>query len=196
MVRNADLGLLLPAAREGSREALGEVLAACNHYLLWVARRHLDPDLLPKGGASDMVQETLLEAHRDFSQFRGESDAELLAWLRRLLRNNIANFARHHRAAKRGAGREVPLSVTYAGSTSGNAARPEAAAERADEEEMFERLVDRLPADIRRVMTQWYAGQSFAEIGLELGRSQNAVRMVWMRAVERLQKEAAVEADR
>lgn len=179
----------LPAAREGSREALGEVLAACRHYLLWVARRHLDPDLLPKGGASDLVQETLLEAHRDFSQFRGESDAQLLAWLRRLLRNNIANFVRHHRAAKRGAGREVPLSAAIDDvATHG---RPDSAVEHADEAAVFVRLVDRLPADSRRVITMWYEGKSFAEIGMELGRTPNAVRMVWMRAVEKLQALAA-----
>ena len=193
MVRAAELETLLPAAREGSREALGEVLAACRQYLLWVARRHLDPDLMPKGGASDLVQETLLEAHRDFSQFRGESDAELLAWLRRLLRNNIANFVRHHKAAKRGAGREVPLGDTHDDVAAGGR-RPEAAVEDADEAEAFTRLVGKLPADARRVLTLWYAGQSFAEIGLEMGKSPNAVRMVWMRAVEKLQRLAVDEA--
>jgi RNA polymerase sigma-70 factor (ECF subfamily) len=181
----------LTAARAGSRDALGQVLAASRQYLLWVARRHLDPDLLPKGGASDLVQETLLEAHRDFSQFRGESDAELLAWLRRLLRNNISNFVRHHKAAKREAGREMPLTDLC---TEAAAIRPpEADVEEADEVAAFQRLVGRLAPDSRRVIVLWYEGQSFAEIGLEMGRSPNAVRMVWVRAVEKLQRLAAGE---
>jgi RNA polymerase sigma-70 factor (ECF subfamily) len=183
----------LPAARGGSREALGEVLAACRQYLLWVARRHLDRDLQPKAGASDLVQETLLEAHRDFSQFRGESDAELLAWLRRLLRNNIANFVRHHKSAKRGAGREVPLADT--GDVAAAGPRPEAPVEQADELAAFARLSERLPPDSRRVITLWFEGRSFAEIGVESGRSPNAVRMVWMRAVEKLKWLAGAETD-
>ena len=53
---------LLVAARRGSREALGNALEACRRYLLAIASRELDPDLRGKGGASDLVQETFLEA--------------------------------------------------------------------------------------------------------------------------------------
>src|SRR5262245_50318676 len=100
----------LPAARAGSQEALGLALEACRNYLLLIAERELDPDLRAKGGASDLVQETFLEAFRDFSRFHGTSEVELLAWLRQLLLHNLANFARRYRdTAKRQVGREVPL---------------------------------------------------------------------------------------
>src|SRR5262245_29910755 len=100
----------LPAARAGSRDALGQALDACRHYLLRIAQAGLDPDLRAKAGASDLVQETFLEAQRDFARFQGTSEAELLAWLRRLLLNNVANFTRRYReTAKRQTGREVPL---------------------------------------------------------------------------------------
>src|SRR6516162_3607856 len=101
---------LLAAARAGSAEALGKALETCRRYLLLVAERRLDPKLRAKGGASDLVQETFLEAQRDFDAFRGTSEAELLAWLSRLLLNNVGNFARRYRGTdKRDVGREVVL---------------------------------------------------------------------------------------
>src|SRR5215472_9511436 len=103
-------GPLLEAARAGSREALGQALETCRNYLLLVAGRQLDPDLYAKGGASDLVQETFLEAQRDFARFQGNSEGELLAWLRQILLNNVANFARRYRdTAKRAVGREVAV---------------------------------------------------------------------------------------
>src|SRR5438874_1463377 len=92
----------LAAARAGSSEALGNVLETCRAYLLLIARQELDTELQAKGGASDLVQETFLEAQRDFRQFAGQTEEELLAWLRRLLLNNVANFRRRYReTAKR-----------------------------------------------------------------------------------------------
>src|ERR1700730_12825101 len=80
-----DAAQWLPAARSGSLEALGRVLEACRDYLLLVANKELDPKLQAKGGASDLVQQTFLEAQRDFARFRGDSEDELLAWMRHLL---------------------------------------------------------------------------------------------------------------
>src|SRR6516225_2042707 len=87
----------LAAACAGSREAVGQALEACRGYLLLIAQRELGPQLQAKGGASDLVQETLLEACRDFARFQGDSEAELLQWLRRLLLNNLADFTRLYR---------------------------------------------------------------------------------------------------
>src|SRR6516165_4530900 len=106
----ADAAQWMAAAQAGSREALGHVLETFRGYLLLVANRQLDPELRAKGGASDLVQDTFLEAQRDFGQFHGASVDELRAWLRRLLLNNVANFTRHYRQrAKREVVREVPL---------------------------------------------------------------------------------------
>jgi RNA polymerase sigma-70 factor (ECF subfamily) len=93
-----DAARWLAAARAGSKEALGEALEACRGYLLLVANRELDPDIQAKGGASDLVQETFLEAQRDFARFAGDSKEELLAWLRRMLVHNLLNFTRRYRA--------------------------------------------------------------------------------------------------
>src|SRR5581483_9241354 len=94
-----EIAIWLRDARAGSREALGKLFDLCHGYLLSVARGELDLQLQAKGGASDVLQETFLEAQRDFARFQGTTDKELLAWLRRLLLNNLSNFSRDYRAA-------------------------------------------------------------------------------------------------
>jgi hypothetical protein len=75
-----------------------------------VANQELPGELRPKIGASDLVQATCLEAQRNFGQFKDLTEAELLAWLRRILRNNLANASRHYYGKdKRQGAREVAL---------------------------------------------------------------------------------------
>ena len=63
-----------------------------------------------KVDASDLVQETMLEAYRDFDRFDGHSEQQWLAWLRKILDHNAADFVRRYGGtAKRAAGREVPF---------------------------------------------------------------------------------------
>src|SRR6185437_11299064 len=100
----------IAAARGGCREALGRAIGACRRYLLLVAERELSPAVRAKEGASDLVQEALLEAQRDFARFEGRTETELRAWLRRLLRHKVAHAVRRYRGAgKRQVAREVPL---------------------------------------------------------------------------------------
>src|SRR5262245_35817270 len=97
-----DIVRWLVDARAGSGEALGQALEACRRYLMLVAQRKLPPDLRTKGSASDLVQQTFLEAYRDFAQFHGTTEDELLAWLRQLLLHQVGKFARQYRGtAKR-----------------------------------------------------------------------------------------------
>jgi len=78
-------------------------------YLLLLARLRLDPLVRAKVGASDIVQQTLLEAHRDLPQFRGQSVGEQAAWLRQILARNLANVVRDLRRDKRDVAGEQPL---------------------------------------------------------------------------------------
>src|SRR5687768_7795013 len=101
---------LIGDARGGSGEALGGLLEECRQYLMLVANRRLDPVLRAKVGPSDLVQETLHDAHRDFDKFHGLTWPELLAWLRRILLNNVTDVARRYQTAdKRQISREVPF---------------------------------------------------------------------------------------
>ena len=178
--------LLLPEARRGEEHALGEILEASRRYLLWVARRQMDSSLLSKAGPSDLVQLTFLEAHADFAKFNGDSEEELTAWLRRLLLNNISNFARHYRdTSKRNVNKEVKLNELAPPVRASKSL--ERVSER-DEVEHLWRMVDRLSGDQRRVVKLWYEGLTFEEIGDAILRTPNASRMLWSRAIEKLRE--------
>ena len=92
-----DFNHQLHQAREGSSEALSNLLGRYRSLLLWTANQTLDSELRTKMGASDVVQETMLEAVRDFQQFFGETDEEWQAWLRQVLSNNLNNADRRFR---------------------------------------------------------------------------------------------------
>jgi RNA polymerase sigma-70 factor (ECF subfamily) len=182
----------LPAARAGSAEALGQALEACRGYLLLIARRELGTDLQAKASASDLVQQTFLEAQCDFGRFRGETEAELLAWLRRLLLNNLGAFARDFRGtAKRAVHREVALPAEgVSGGPADDAPSPSAVAVAGEQAEALRRALERLPEEYRLALLLRHQEElSFEEIGKRLGRTANAARKLWARAVERLQHE-------
>jgi RNA polymerase sigma-70 factor (ECF subfamily) len=191
-----DASAWLPAAHAGCREALGQALEACRGYLLHVAERELDPELRAKGGASDLVQQTFLEAQRDFAHFQGNTEADLLAWLRHLLRHNLGKFRRaYRRTQKRGVGREVSLDAGRAGGPRGeevpaDGSSPSEQAVQHEQDEALERALEGLPEDYRQVIRLRYKeDRSFEEIAGLIGRSAEAARKLWARAVKRLQQE-------
>src|SRR5262249_14784877 len=103
-----DVGEWIRQARAGSAEALGRLLEECRPYLLLVANQELPPQLRGKAGASDLVQETFLQAQGHFDRFRDEDEAALLAWLRQILLHNAANLKRRYCGTdKRQLGREL-----------------------------------------------------------------------------------------
>jgi RNA polymerase sigma-70 factor (ECF subfamily) len=186
----------LAAARAGSPEALGQALQACRGYLLLLAERELDSDLRAKGGASDLVQETFLEAQKDFAQFQGNSEDELRAWLRQILLHNLANFTRRYRAtAKRRLGREVALDTTGSaadreGGLTIDMLSPSGVAMEEEQAQALRQALERLPDDYRQVILLRYQEQrSFEEIAPLMQRSYESVRSLWARAIRQLRRE-------
>ena len=191
---------LVAAARAGSREALGRALEDCRRYLLAIAERQLDPDLRSKGGPSDLVQETFLEAQRDFARFQGSSPDELRAWLRQVLLHNVGAFTQRFRGTtKRAVGREVALAAggSSAGlgpELAGSPLTPSGVAIEREQAAALRRALERLPEEYRRVVVlRFEEGRSFEEIGRLTGRSPDAARKVWSRAMERLRQEWEVQ---
>jgi RNA polymerase sigma-70 factor, ECF subfamily len=186
----------LANARGGSLEALGAALETHRRYLLLVAEKELAPDLRAKGGASDLVQETFLEAQRDLAQFRGRSDNEFRGWLRRILLHNLGVFTRRYRETGiRNVGREVGLS---AGSSSGGhcfdpaaaSATPSGLAMAEERTLALQEALDRLPDDYHRVIHLRYDDDlTFEQIGQVMGRSPEAARKLWARAMDCLRAE-------
>lgn len=192
---------LLQEARSGSIEALGELLEECRDYLLKIARRELPPPLHSKVDPADVVQETFIEATRDFANFRGETKPQLLGWLRGILRHNLADLTRHFRMGCRSLAQEVRLldqlaNFLVAGSSRGQArtiCEQLIAQERC---KALETAVQRLPPAYRRVLHLRYGERrAFSEIGNELQRSPEAVRKLVCRALELLRQEMHVYDD-
>jgi RNA polymerase sigma-70 factor (ECF subfamily) len=190
-----DIAAWLPEAKTGSREALGHVLEACRGYLLLIAQQELEPELQAKGGASDLVQQTFLEAQKDLARFDGSTSEALLAWMRRLLLNNLANFRRDLQRARRRVSREVALTLGDSSTEvplepRASTPSPSEALKREEQTSALDSAVARLPEDYQKVIHLRYREErSFDDIAFQMNRSPNAVRKLWARAIEALQLE-------
>jgi RNA polymerase sigma-70 factor (ECF subfamily) len=165
-------------------------------YLLLLARVRLDPLVRAKVGASDVVQLTLLEAHRDFAQCRGRTVGEQAAWLRQILARNLANVRRDLRRDKRDVAREQPLQAALDESASRLegwlAADQSSPSRQAERHERAVRLADALaalPENQREavVLRHWH-GCSLAEIGRCLGCTTAAVTGLLHRGLRNLRR--------
>jgi RNA polymerase sigma-70 factor (ECF subfamily) len=177
-------------ARQGDREALGRLLDICRHYLLLVANQELAPPLWAKIAPSDVVQESLMEAGHTFPRFHGSTEDQLLAWLRGILRNNVANIQRHFETEKRQVSREIPLAETpLAEMPLDQAESPSRQALAREQDDQLERAMQKLPEHYRQVLRMHTTEDlTFVQVAEKLGSTADAVRKLWGRAVDELAK--------
>jgi RNA polymerase sigma-70 factor, ECF subfamily len=195
---------LLVSAQQGSLSSLGRLMGLYGSYLKLVVASQLDDRLRQRVSASDVVQETFFEAHRDFESFRGACPQEFLAWLRRILVNNLLRAVEQHvTAAKRDVRREVSLDrlqlgveqSTYrlAALAPKSAETPSAAFERREHEAVLAEVLAELPAEYQEVLRlRHLEGLPFAEVAQKMDRTAGAVRMLWLRSIRRLREEFAM----
>jgi RNA polymerase sigma-70 factor (ECF subfamily) len=138
----------------------------------------------------------MLEAYRDFERFDGQTEKEWLAWLKKILSHNAADFVRHYRGtAKRAAGREVSFRDPADSQSPGV---PEPAADQPTPSQEFLQLdaelrvtaaLSELPADYQEVIVLRNLQRlSFNEVAERMDRTRPAVQMLWMRAIKKLQE--------
>src|SRR4051812_19878148 len=84
----------------------GEILERYRSYLRLLARMQVPAHLQGKLDPSDVVQQTLLKAFEKIDQLRGQTEAQMAAWLRQILANTLANAVRDFGRQKRDAGLE------------------------------------------------------------------------------------------
>ena len=89
-----DVALLLEQAKTGDNAVLGQLLGSYQNYLKLLARIEIGRRLQGKVDASDIVQETFLDAHRHFPNFRGQAEAQFVQWLRAILAPAEVEFYR------------------------------------------------------------------------------------------------------
>jgi RNA polymerase sigma-70 factor (ECF subfamily) len=197
----SEIDRLFTSAREGSSTCLGRLLTLYSNYLKLLVATQLDSRLRGRVSPSDIVQDTFFEAHRDFKQFRGQSTAEFVSWLRRIVVHNILRVVEQHLLTeKRDVRREVSLEEigrrleqstarleTLLAVESDSPSRH--AVEREHEVLLADALAE-LPPDYRDVIVlRHIEGLPFDRVAERMNRTVGAVRMLWLRALKRLREE-------
>jgi RNA polymerase sigma-70 factor (ECF subfamily) len=165
-------------------------------YLYTLARLQLRGRPPARLDPSDLVQQTLLEACAHLDQFRGTTDAERAAWLRRILAHNLADAVRDLGREKRDVARERSLeadleqcSEQLAGFLAADQSSPSRRAARHEEAVRLGEALARLPeAQREALILQHWHGLTLAQIGERLGRSPVAVAGLLKRGLRSLRE--------
>ena len=159
-------------------------------YLLVLARAQ---NHLPGEDASDVVQKTLLAAHTQQDQLRGQTAAETAAWLKQILRRQLIDAYRQQRRLKRDVTREVPLEASVDGSFSraeGWAAIQSTPSQHVSRDEellqMAEALAELPEAQREAIVLHHLQGATLAETAERLQRTEAAVAGLLHRGLKQL----------
>jgi RNA polymerase sigma-70 factor (ECF subfamily) len=174
----------------------GANLECFREYLSLLARLQVEPRLRPRIDLSGVVQQTLLEAYQARTQLQGHNSAQVAAWLRRILANNLADEVRRLLADKRDPAREFSLEAALEASSARLqewlAAEQSSPSEQAMQHEQGVRLAQalaRLPENQRRAVELHHLqGRSLAEVATELDLSRPAVAGLLHRGLKKLRE--------
>ena len=161
-----------------------------------MARLQIDRRLQPKEDASDVVQETLLRAHQGFAAFRGNTEPELLGWLRTILVNQLTDLVRYHEAQRRDIRLERRLHEEMLDSSNAIdraiASSQESPSEKASHREqavLFADALDELPEHYRDVIVLHHLeGLSLRDVSRRMNRTVDSVEKLWTRALVQLRR--------
>lgn len=185
-------------ARAGGPEERGRLLERYRNYLRLLARLEIGRDLQGKIDASDVVQDTFLDAHKHFDGFQGTSEPQFVGWLRQILAGKLANLMRHYLGTQ---GRDVRREQMGLPDLDRSSERlgavlvaplstPSHQAARREQAVLVANALEQLPADYREVLLRrHWEGQNFADIAAAMGRSVDSVEKLWVRALARLRKQ-------
>lgn len=183
---------LLLRARAGDHKALGKLLNAYHDYLRACALRELRPEWRVRLAASDLVQETLLDAQRNFVNFQGTEFKDLQRWLFRIQQNNLLDFVRQQMAQKRLPEQELPPEIfsICVSNLASESSGPRTRAEHTERDFAIEVALAQLDASSRDIIIWRHRDDlSFSEIALRLGTTERAAQKRWARAIERLRED-------
>lgn len=189
---------LLTRARDGDDAAREELFSKCRAYVAFMARSQMETWMNAKIDASDLIQQTMMDAHKGFQNFRGQSEAEWVGWLKAILQHNAIDFCRKYKGTeKRNANREISMAQSMTQSLFRGAPEPDAGEEspsevimRRENEILLADALSHLPEDYQEVIYLRNMQQlPFKEIAEKMDRSQGAVQMLWLRALKQLQEQ-------
>jgi RNA polymerase sigma-70 factor (ECF subfamily) len=181
-------------ARGDDKAAVAGLLEAYRGYLRLLARTSIDRSLRGKADPSDVVQDTMIRAAQYFDAFRGTTEAELVAWLRQILLQGLVDLARRYRTASRHVGREQSLNRIIDQSSAALDAMGKMSSPRSGSLPsgavagvLVAQALSQLAADDREVITlRNFEQLEWLQVGERMGRSAEAARKLWGRAIQRL----------
>jgi len=187
--------------RRKSVEPASVELERFRPYLEFLARAQFDHRLQSKLGPSDIIQQTMLQAHRGLPDHRGENSAQMAAWLRQILARNLAHATRDLHRDKRDVRRERSLQQQLDASSvrleRWIAADGETPSEIADRNERSLRIAEAmagLPDDQRVALElHYWHGWKLADIANHLDRSSAAVGGLLHRGLKGLRERIAAD---
>lgn len=189
-----DVSALLRAVRDVPGEALPRLLERYRGYLRLLARTSIEGRLRSKVDASDVVQDTLLRAHQRFAQFRGDTEAALVGWLRGILANRVKDLARRYGPhGGRDVARERSIEEDFdrssrmlAGLLAAKQPTPSRVVERREASVALAEALEALEPDHREVIIlRNLEDLDWGEVGRRMSRTPGAARMLWVRALTR-----------
>ena len=188
---------LLGQALRGDREALGRLLEAERAALHRLAERQLAGRIAVRVDASDIIQQTFLEAFRNFPQFAGQDVRELVAWLQSILDHKVAGAIRDHALLqKRDVRRERSMDDSRGGAAplkqelDAGLSSPSQKAIRGEEADRLSQALRALPDDQREaVRLRHLEGWALADIARRLGRTPAATAGLIKRGMQALRRQ-------
>jgi RNA polymerase sigma-70 factor, ECF subfamily len=152
----------------------GRLLAeCCERALRGPAEREAGAGQLGHWSASDLIQETIVEADRGFANCRASTEAELFRWLRMIFLNNLRDRFRRHR---------LPVQPRHGESGRANGGEPPAPdtspserAARRERESRLEQALSQLPERQRLAITlRHLQGRPLKEVAAQLNCTYSA----------------------
>ena len=182
---------LVRRAHGGDGAALDRIIDRYYERVRRIVRLRLGSALRKRVDSSDILQEVFLEAVKRFDRFEMRDDGSLIHWMACMVESRIRDAADYFGAAKRDAGREVPLagdSTQLDRDLTAGGLLPAESAQRQEQIARLEAAIERLsPPDRELILLRDYAGLSWERIAELTGRpTPDAARMAHAEAVKRL----------
>ncbi len=196
----SEIEVWIRQAREGDEASMGRLLSSQKRALKLLARIEIGRHIQGKLDASDVVQETFLEAHRSFPRFEGSVEAQFNAWMRTILARTMANTirrffgtqARDPRLERRLADDIDRSALSLGGLLADPASTPSQHVARDEQTRLVVEALSRLPDDYESVLVlRHLEGLTFPQIADRMGRSVNSVEKLWLRGLTKLRREFA-----
>jgi len=174
--KNVDWQNLIRKAQNGDDEALGQMVSQVYQYLIHIVRGEQSPRFQSKFGASDIVQQSMFEAHQSFQKFNGCSEVELRSWMKKIVLNNLIDSTRR-------------FCNTASRALVNTSHSPSWLMKRRESDENLLLALHSLPDQQRIVIEARHRhGHSYRQIAADIGITETTARKLWSRGIQNLKE--------